>query len=155
MGYKDGKYIVYKHTAPNGKAYIGITHQTPNNRWRIGGKGYSKSPVFYKAIKKYGFEKFKHEILFENLNYNEACLKEIELIKQFNTLVPNGYNVDEGGYRGTKFKKKIIAFNEQYECRLFSSITDAADEFGIVPSTISHIIGKPIKGGGWFYIYAN
>lgn len=26
-------YSVYKHTAPNGKIYIGITSMKPENRW--------------------------------------------------------------------------------------------------------------------------
>lgn len=32
-------YIVYKHTTPCGKVYIGITSKTPSQRWQ-NGKGY-------------------------------------------------------------------------------------------------------------------
>lgn len=32
-------WIVYKHTSPVGKVYIGITHQKPEKRWQ---KGYRK-----------------------------------------------------------------------------------------------------------------
>lgn len=30
-------YSVYKHTAPNGKVYIGITGKDPEKRWLNGG----------------------------------------------------------------------------------------------------------------------
>ena len=32
----ENNYIVYKHTAPNGKVYIGITKKAPNDRWASG-----------------------------------------------------------------------------------------------------------------------
>ena len=32
-------FIVYKHTSPNGKVYIGITKQNPKQRWG-NGSGY-------------------------------------------------------------------------------------------------------------------
>ena len=41
-------YIVYKHTAPNGKSYIGMTCRTMERRAR-GGKGYEGCPAFYGA----------------------------------------------------------------------------------------------------------
>lgn len=31
-----GLFCVYKHTAPNGKVYIGITSQKPIYRWNSG-----------------------------------------------------------------------------------------------------------------------
>lgn len=55
MNYKDDEYIVYKHTSPSGKSYIGITHQKPHLRWRSKGQGYKHSTVFYSAIQKNGF----------------------------------------------------------------------------------------------------
>ena len=155
MNYKDDKFIVYKHTSPSGKSYIGITHQKPNLRWRSKGQGYKQCTVFYTAIMKYGWENFQHEILFENLSYEEASEKEKEMIIKYNSLVPHGYNIDEGGYSGTKFKKEVIAFNEELKCRLYESITDAATDMHLNPSTISHVIERPMKGNGWFYVYSD
>lgn len=155
MGYKNDKYIVYMHISPSNKKYIGITHQKPSLRWRSKGQGYKSNPVFYAAIQKYGWENFTHLILLHDLTYEEACEKEKSLIKLYDTLVPHGYNVDEGGYQGTCFKRSIIAFNEDKRCLKFDSITDAADYVGVIPSSISHVIGTPRKVGGWFYIYAN
>ena len=91
-------YIVYKHTNKiNGKIYIGITCQKPENRWRKG-KGYNKGTYIYNALEKYGWDNFEHEILFEGLTEIEARKKESELIKQFRCNEETfGYNLTEGG----------------------------------------------------------
>lgn len=91
------KWIVYKHTSPSGKVYIGITSRTPKYRWSDG-RGYIANDYFFKAIQKYGWDNIKHEILFENLTKEEAEAKEIELIEQYNsTDRACGYNISYGG----------------------------------------------------------
>lgn len=91
-------YCVYKHTTPNGKSYVGITsQQPPSRRWR-NGEGYVECRAFYRAISKYGWENISHEILEENLSFDEACEKERFYIRQFESLVgENGYNLENGG----------------------------------------------------------
>ena len=90
-------YLIYKHTVPNGKVYIGLTARTARERWK-NGNGYKHNPHFTSAIEKYGWENIKHEILFENLSKEEACQKEIELIKIYNaTNREFGYNQSTGG----------------------------------------------------------
>lgn len=91
------KFIVYMHrNIINNKKYIGITCQKPQERWR-GGKGY-KAGFFKKAIDKYGWENFEHIILYENLTKENACKKEMCLIKKYKTMNPKyGYNLCEGG----------------------------------------------------------
>lgn len=91
-------YIVYKHTTPSGKSYVGITRMSPERRWR-NGDGYKKHVLFYRAIKKYGWENIKHEILFEDLTSEQAAEKEIELISKYDLCNPlNGYNIGKGGF---------------------------------------------------------
>jgi len=88
-------YIVYRHTSPSGKVYIGITCRKPELRWS-NGNGYKDSPKFYNAIKKYGWDNFNHEILFYDLNEITAKLIEEDLIyyyKNFNL----SYNISNGG----------------------------------------------------------
>ena len=92
------KYCVYKHIFPNNKVYIGVTCQKPEYRWD-NGNGYTDTQrKIYNAIKKYGWENVKHEILFENLTKEEAEQKEIELIDKYNSTNDNyGYNIEKGG----------------------------------------------------------
>ena len=92
-------YIVYQHKNKiNNKIYIGITSQTPEQRWGSNGCNYKSSPHFYSAIKKYGWDNFEHNILFTNLTKEEACLKEQELIKKYNSMDrAYGYNSTSGG----------------------------------------------------------
>jgi group I intron endonuclease len=104
-------YIVYVHTTPNGKKYVGITGQTLQQRWQ-NGLGYRKSSRFYNAILKYGWENIKHEILFENLTKAEAEQKEIEYIALYKSNDKRfGYNIENGGNSVGKLseetKKKI------------------------------------------------
>lgn len=97
-------YSVYKHTFPNGKVYIGITSQKPKKRWKNGygylekKNGQYSQPLMAKAILKYGWENVAHEILFSNITYEEAIVKEKELIKRHNSNNSNyGYNLTNGG----------------------------------------------------------
>ena len=88
-------YIVYKHTTPSNKIYIGITCSL-NNRWR-NGAGYHHQR-FYRAIQKYGWDNIKHEILYSDLTKEDAEQKEIELIAYYKSNNPEfGYNVSAGG----------------------------------------------------------
>ncbi len=95
--HKSESWSVYKHTFPNGKVYIGITGKKPEQRWAKG-KGYGKNTYIRSAIEKYGWENVEHEILFDDLTEEEAKVKEIELIKQYDSNFPDhGYNLTCGG----------------------------------------------------------
>ncbi len=102
-------FIVYCHTNKiNGKKYIGITCQDPETRWGYCGNCYKQSqPYFAAAIKKYGWDNFSHEILFEGLTALEANDKEIELIAYYHTYIGDpeccGYNLTRGGLGGVKY----------------------------------------------------
>ena len=106
------KYCVYKHTNRiNGKSYIGITSQKPENRWK-NGKGYVHNAFFWRAISKYGWHNFSHEILYINLSKEDAEWLEIQLIAEYKTDNKEfGYNIEHGGNSTSKFsdetKQKI------------------------------------------------
>ena len=89
---------MYSHTNKiNGKKYIGITCQKPEQRFR-NGNGYKSSPHFNAAINKYGWDSFEHEILYDNLDVDEAKEREIELIEKYQTRDQRfGYNITPGG----------------------------------------------------------
>lgn len=93
----DNNYIVYMHISPINKVYIGITCQTTKERWRCG-KGYKGCNHFNSAIKKYGWDSFRHIVLFEGLSKEDAESKEKEFIKLFDsTNKKKGYNIENGG----------------------------------------------------------
>lgn len=94
---EERKWCVYCHTNKiNDKKYIGITCQNPRRRWGLKGQGY-KTQYFKRAIEKYGWDGFEHEILHRELNEKEAKIKEKYYININNTKFPNGYNLTEGG----------------------------------------------------------
>lgn len=96
MSLKSDNYIVYRHTSPSGKVYIGITSRKPNHRWRNGGHGYKSSPKFYNAILKYGWDNIKHEIVLSDISKSEACYAEKYLVKWYK-LHNISYNLSDGG----------------------------------------------------------
>lgn len=88
--------IIYKITNKiNGKLYIGQTTRTIERRFRDHCTS-SKSAISL-AISKYGKENFNIEVIYEASSLEELNIKEIEFIKQFNSISPNGYNLREGG----------------------------------------------------------
>lgn len=97
------KWCVYCHTNKiNGKKYFGITSRAPEDRWKDG-NGYCHQIVFWRAIKKYGWDNFIHEIIIDNLTEEEAKQKEIEMIALYKTNCRKyynptcGYNMTDGG----------------------------------------------------------
>lgn len=105
----DKQYLVYKHTAPNGKVYIGITGFDPKYRWLNNGRGYKYQTTFFNAIIKYGWINFKHDILFTGLSEKEALDKEEELIQEYKSYDRRyGYNVSlRGAKYGISVNKEI------------------------------------------------
>ncbi len=88
---------VYAHINKiNGKIYIGQTCQSLKQRSGRNGSLYLQCPAFGEAIKKYGWNNFKHIVLIDNLSQEEANIIERELIKKYNTII-DGYNIDPGG----------------------------------------------------------
>lgn len=103
---QQNNYIVYKHTFPNGKVYIGATSQKPNYRWK-NGRGYIGSTRMENAIKKYGWKNVRHEILITNLTKEEAEQKERELIVYYNSYDKRyGYNLEKGGSKGKEISEE-------------------------------------------------
>lgn len=98
--YDSDLYLVYKHTDPTGKVYIGITQNHPQTRWNEGG-GYEKQAKFYRAIQKYGWINFKHEIVAAGLT--EESAKELE-----NQLILANKSYDEKYGYNTRFIKLEI-----------------------------------------------
>lgn len=94
----------------NNKVYIGITNNY-KKRWENHKCNNDPSMAIAKAIKKYGKDNFNFEVLYSNLTIEEAEKLEIELIQEKNSLVPNGYNVSQGGLYFTNLEPLCGAEN--------------------------------------------
>lgn len=117
-------YYVYIHTCPNGKRYIGTTIQNPTHRWN-NGRGY-RSQLFYRAIKKYGWDNIDHKV-FKTISEETMFFWEIVLIHKYNTTNQKyGYNISSGGKGNigfhhsdtTKAKMSCIRKNNTWNCGL-------------------------------------
>ena len=89
-------YLIYKHTSPSGKSYIGQTKDYDRRCWQHQTE-HSKCRAFSAAIKKYGWDNFTHEMLVENITEDEANTLEVFYIKEYQAFGPNGYNLTSGG----------------------------------------------------------
>lgn len=90
-------FYIYCHTAPNGKRYIGQTCLNPERRWN-NGHGYDNCTYMHRAIEKYGWDNFKHEILCVVHTRKVANLFEQHYIAKYDTFnEEHGYNLTEGG----------------------------------------------------------
>lgn len=91
-------YSLYELEFPNGKKYLGISHQ-PDLRWnqqcRAAARRKQDFPL-YRAIRKYGGASVKRRILVVG---TMEFIREMEIaaIATYGTLVPLGYNVAHGG----------------------------------------------------------
>ncbi len=96
--------FIYKITnLVSKKCYIGETKEdNPEKRWQghiQAIKRGSGCPALKDAIKKYGIEKFKFEVLIICFD-EDRFIYEKEYIKKYNSQVPNGYNILPGGEGG-------------------------------------------------------
>lgn len=93
---------IYKYTnVITGKSYIGQTMQNVNDRAK-NGTGYRKGSPFREAIDKYGWETFEQSILRLCTSQEEADQYEQLFIDKYNSVFPNGYNLQSGGNGGCR-----------------------------------------------------
>lgn len=89
------KYVVYMHTSPSGKSYIGRTVLGMERRWYLHVRKAEKNSDtwFHQAIRKYGPENFTHTILYMS-SEKDLRDEEQQLIETYDTY-RNGYNMRE------------------------------------------------------------
>ena len=88
----------------NNKFYIGFTSRGLEARKHDHLISFQKyDTLFYRAIRKYGWEFFEWEIVYQSFDEN-YCLDVAEpfLIKEYNSLQPYGYNIIPGGNKGPR-----------------------------------------------------
>ncbi len=94
--------IIYKITnLITGKIYIGQTVQKLLDRWsdhsRPSAGAHPNKSAIGSAIRKYGKENFKIEQIDSAGTLEALNILEIHYITKYNTLSPNGYNLELGG----------------------------------------------------------
>ena len=91
--------ILYRLTFPNGKVYIGITTEPLKRRVRrhVLYARQNKAYALSAAIRKYGEDSFLVEHLASAMCWEELLLLERQVISQYNSVCPSGYNMTGGG----------------------------------------------------------
>lgn len=156
---KKGYGFIYMYTSPSNKSYIGQTIRSLSERAQKNGNGYVGCPIFFRAIQKYNFKNFKYQILGE-FKIEDLDQKEIEFIKKYNTLQPNGYNIQKGGaeeYKRIKHGTKINQFDlDGNFIKQYSSVAQAAEDNNTIYQAISAVLSKKRKQhNGYIYRYDN
>lgn len=99
-------------------------------------KDLSHQEIFYKALRKYGWENFTFEVIESFDDFDQELLNDLEqkYIEQYNSLVPNGYNMIPGGTNGAGLAKgkpvEQFDLNGKY-IQEFPSASEASRQTGI------------------------
>lgn len=150
----DTKSIYIIKNTINDKMYVGQTNN-PVLRWQqhISNARHLRDNVIDTAIHDIGEKHFYYQILEEDIsNYDE---REQYWIQQYNTLIPNGYNVVKGGNsngRGTEnphanIRDPLILEAIRQELKTTkTSFAKIAAKFGVGTDTI-----QGINSGRYYY----
>jgi hypothetical protein len=139
--------VIYKHTnieKPD-KCYIGQTTAKPNRRFRKSStdyRGYKNCVAFHNALQHYTWNGFTTEILCECESQEELNRMEEFYIKKFNSIAPNGYNLNsiiEGSVKlSEETKKKIGEKQKAYSASLKERPVSATRKPHIFINNIEH-----------------
>ena len=127
-------YLIYKHTSPSGKSYVGKTKFTMEKRWKEHCYvAYNKhhplyNKHFYKAIRKYGANAFTHTVVVTNVpDYFVNAFERYWIWKY--DCVTSGYNYAEGGQGHVSLQQK--------EATILSNMTRTITEDTKIKMSIS------------------
>ncbi len=151
------KYIVYRTTCLiNNKIYVGV-HKTEDSNVFDGylGRGlwknhtrYIKNPIapFHYAVRKYGVENFKREVLFiypyDKEGEEKAYNKEAEIVDEAFVARDDTYNVALGGKGRSRPARKVYQFD--FNGKLIAEYINALYAAKSVEVNISNINGAII-----------
>ena len=135
--------LIYRYESPSGKSYIGQTNNELKRKRQHKQAAYNKrnksyNCKFYIAIRKYGFDSFKYEIL-----YTTFCATSEELINILNEKeiyyiglydsYRNGYNMTIGGnqLRGELHPSYGTHLSEEHKEKLKDSVRKQVSQYDL------------------------
>lgn len=139
----DNKYhgYIYKiYNTINNKIYIGQTRINIDIRWkqhlRAAKSGKDSNTILYHAMNKYGYVNFNVQLIKEYSFYSKDELinmlnkEEIRYISKYNSVKPNGYNMQYGGKSPTEsLKRPVDKYSLDGEfIKSYESILEACDD---------------------------
>ena len=141
MGY------IYKITNKiDNKTYIGKTTQELELRWKDHQKKGSNCRYLKYALKKYSIENFKFQLVCITFD-NQLNDMEIKYIKQYNSLVPNGYNLRLGGDSGKHHEETKRKIGESLKKKYKNGMINPCPNLGIPHKEITKKkISETLKG---------
>lgn len=102
-------FYIYKVTnILNNKIYIGKTNDFKKRKLEHTRYDINDNSYFHKALKKYGLESFKWEIIDKSNSLKNINNLEKYYIKKFNSYKPIGYNMTKGGDGGSMWNAQPI-----------------------------------------------
>lgn len=147
-------YIYCSTCLNNNKKYIGQTIRNYNIRWNEHKRHSNEQSCklynchFYRAIRKYGWDSFKWEILetieCENLKdlRKQLDLLEIEFISKYDSF-KNGYNSTPGGDHSVIDPKSVLVFSDKGELlNSFENAREASEYFDLRINLIQSACGR-------------
>ena len=135
--------LIYRYESPSGKSYIGQTNDELNRKRQHKQSAYNEKDKAYNykfhiAIRKYGFDSFKYEIL-----YSVFCDSLKELIQDLNEKeiyyiglydsYKNGYNMTIGGnqLRGELHPSYGTHLSEEHKEKLKNSVRKEVSQYDL------------------------
>ena len=143
-------HLIYCYTnLINNKKYIGQTNNFKRRTKQHKDDSFTNydearyNQLIHQAIRKYGLNNFKIDILEDNIPTELIDEKEKYYISKYNTVAPNGYNLTEGGMANKTApipsRYKDDYFNIVKELKGEKSLKEIAEQFNMSYSYLSDI----------------
>lgn len=132
--------IIYRYISPSGKSYVGQTTRPNHRKWQHKYNALSMNikGKFYNAIRKYGWDSFKYEVLYTVYESDEEKMtnilnqQEIYYIGIYNSF-ENGYNETIGGnqLRGMLHPSYGTHLSEEHTKKLKESVSKKVFQYDL------------------------
>ena len=140
---KSGVYIYTNEV--NGKKYVGqsqdVDRRIKEHIYRASEKTSQEyNSILHRAFRKYGIENFSIEKI--SCSVEEMNDIEVQLIEKYNTLFPNGYNIQRGGnYTSSPQKLSLLMVEEITDLLENSSLTgkEISEKYNVSAKMIAGI----------------